>query len=115
MAAPVPGLHGNHVASRIVRVIVSFADPATEALYHGSSHRLLRRVPAEILKVAVRKLDMLHAAHDLVDLRSPPWNRLEVLRGDLVGLHSIRVNDQWRLVLRWTSKGPAEVRLLDYH
>jgi proteic killer suppression protein len=60
-------------------------------------------------------LDMLAAAVDLKDLRSPPGNRLEVLRGDLQGLHSIRINDQWRIVFRSTSNGPAEVRIVDYH
>ena len=58
---------------------------------------------------------MLHAAADLKDLRVPPGNRLEALKGDLAGLHSIRINDQWRLTFRWTSNGPAEVRIVDYH
>ena len=58
---------------------------------------------------------MLNAAVELRDLLTPPGNRLEALRGDLRGLHSIRVNDQWRLVFRWTERGPANVRLLDYH
>lgn len=58
---------------------------------------------------------MLAAAVELKDLRAPPGNRLEALRGDLQGLHSIRVNDQWRVVFRWTSSGPAEVRIVDYH
>lgn len=68
-----------------------------------------------VKKVVARKLDMLHYAHLLDDLKSPPGNRLEALKDDLVGLHSIRVNDQWRLVFEWTSLGPAKVRILDYH
>jgi proteic killer suppression protein len=96
-------------------VIVSFADAATEALYHGASDRRTRRFPRDILASALRKLDMLDAAHAVTDLRVPPGNRLEALRGDLSGYHSIRVNDQWRLVFRWTPQGPAEVRLVDYH
>jgi len=67
------------------------------------------------VKTTVRKLDMLEAATTLEDLRVPPGNRLEALKGDLRGQHSIRVNDQWRIVFRWTPRGPAEVRLLDYH
>ena len=67
------------------------------------------------MKTALRKLDMLHAAAELHDLQAPPGNRLESLRGDLRGLHSIRVNDQWRLVFRWTARGPADVRLTDHH
>ena len=58
---------------------------------------------------------MLNAAAELKDLRAPPGNRLEPLRGDLAGLHSIRINQQWRIVFRWTPFGPAEVRLVDYH
>lgn len=58
---------------------------------------------------------MLNAAHDVDDLRSPPGNRLERLRGDLAGHHSIRVNDQWRITFRWTDAGPEHVSLTDYH
>ena len=96
-------------------MIVSFADRATEALYHGEMAGLVRRFPPDIRASALRKLDMLNAAHVLLDLRSPPGNRLEALRGDLAGRHSIRVNDQWRIVFRWTDAGPEEVRLTDYH
>jgi toxin HigB-1 len=96
-------------------VIVSFADRATEALYQGTARRLAKGFPADLRRAALRKLDMLAAAVELKDLRAPPGNRLEALRGDLLGLHSIRVNDQWRVVFRWTSAGPAEVRIIDYH
>ena len=58
---------------------------------------------------------MLHYAHILDDLRSPPGNRLEKLRGELRGFHSIRVNDQWRVVFRWTDAGPEDVDVIDYH
>ena len=96
-------------------MIVSFGDRTTEALYHGEAGRLTRALPAAIHRTAVRKLDMLDAATDLNDLRSPPGNRLEALRGHLRGLHSIRINDQWRIVFRWTPNGPTEVRVIDYH
>jgi proteic killer suppression protein len=58
---------------------------------------------------------MLHYAAELSDLKSPPNNRLEELKGDLKGLHSIRVNDQWRVVFKWTAQGPKNVRIMDYH
>lgn len=96
-------------------MIVSFGDEATRALFDGGPLRAYRRLPSTIHRTAVRKLDMLHAAADLKDLRVPPGNRLEALKGDLAGLHSIRINDQWRLTFRWTSNGPAEVRIVDYH
>jgi proteic killer suppression protein len=96
-------------------VIASFGDSATEAVYHGGPVRLIRRFPPGALRVAVRKLDMLNAARALRDLQSPPGNRLEALRGVLTGFHSIRVNDQWRIVFRWTGTDAYEVRLTDYH
>lgn len=65
--------------------------------------------------VALRKLDMVHAAVELRDLRSPPGNRLEALRGDRRGQHSIRINDQWRVCFRWTDAGPEGVEIVDYH
>jgi proteic killer suppression protein len=71
--------------------------------------------PAPLAGVARRKLVMLNNAGQLDDLKSPPGNRLEALKGNLVGLHSIRVNVQWRIVFRWTSDGPDEVEIVDYH
>ena len=70
---------------------------------------------AEVARVAARKLDMMDYAGQLSDLASPPGNRLEALRSDLAGLHSIRINDQWRVVFRWTDSGPTEVDIRDYH
>lgn len=91
-------------------VIVSLGDPATEALYHGTADRRTRGFPRDIVKTSLRKLDMLSAAVTLEDLRAPPGNRLEALKGDLRGEHSVRVNDPRRIVFRWTPQGPAEVR-----
>lgn len=71
--------------------------------------------PNDIAKAARRKLVMLNNAGALGDLLSPPGNRLEALRGTLSGRHSIRINDQWRLVFRWTDNGPDEVEIVDYH
>jgi proteic killer suppression protein len=71
--------------------------------------------PANLAKVARRKLIMLDAAAFLEVLNSPPGNRLEALKGDLAGHYSIRINDQWRIVFRWTDAGPEDVEIIDYH
>ena len=71
--------------------------------------------PADLAKAARRKLIMVDAATFLESLRSPPGNRLEALRGNLAGKHSIRINDQWRVVFRWTDAGPEDVEIIDYH
>ena len=70
---------------------------------------------ANISRIARRKLDLIHYAARLDDLKAPPGNRLESLSGDLKGFHSIRINEQWRIVFRWTDAGPHEVRITDYH
>lgn len=70
---------------------------------------------SRVANVARRKLDMVDYAHELEDLRSPPGNRLEALKADLAGFHSIRINDQWRVIFRWTDAGPADVDIVDYH
>jgi len=93
-------------------MIVSFGDRRTERLYDGER---VKGFPAELLKVAWRKLDMLNRAHTLEDLRIPPANHLEGLKGDLMGFHSIRVNDRWRLVFLWHGGNAQAVRLMDYH
>lgn len=96
-------------------MIASFGDAATEDLYHGHRTRRAQRFPGDVQATVLRKLDMLNAAGSLQDLRSPPGNRLEKLEGDLEGLHSTRVNEQWRLVFRWDAGNAHEVRLTDYH
>ena len=70
---------------------------------------------SRVASVAKRKLDMLDYASQLMDLRSPPGNRLEALKHDLAGFHCIRINDQWRVIFRWTDSGPTEVDIVDYH
>ena len=96
-------------------MIISFGDITTADLYHGRTTKQVRRFPPDITRGALRKLDILNAAHQLIDLRSPPGNRLEALKGDLSGFHSIRVNDQWRIIFRWVEGGAADVSLVDYH
>jgi proteic killer suppression protein len=93
-------------------MIRSFADRDAEALFHG---RFARRVGADLQRVAQRKLRQLHTAEALRDLAAPPGNRLEALRGDRVGQHSIRINDQWRICFVWTEAGPERVEIVDYH
>jgi toxin HigB-1 len=92
-------------------VIVSFADKATEAIANGE--RVIRF--AFIENSIRRKLRMLEIAGNLNDLRIPPGNHLEKLQGSWSGFYSIRVNGQWRICFRWTTKGPSEVQLVDYH
>ena len=94
--------------------IRSFSDKATEDFFL-TGHRAKKSGWVGIESVARRKLDMVHYAAALRDLRSPPGNRLEALKGEMKGYHSIRINDQWRIVFRWTVSGAEEVRIIDYH
>ena len=96
-------------------MIVAFGNAATEDIYNGEPSARTRRFAPEVLKAAVRKLDMLNAAHSLDDLKVPPGNRLEAPKGALSGSDSIRVNGQWRLVFRWEDGFVKGVRLIDYH
>ena len=94
--------------------IRSFADRGSDEFFRtGKVHK--KAGWRQVTSVATRKLDMLHYATDLRDLRSPPGNRLEALRGDLKGYYSIRINDNWRIVFRWRNSGAEEIRIVDYH
>jgi proteic killer suppression protein len=92
-------------------MIQSFADADTEQLFREEKNRRF----AAIGRVALRKLIQMNRAGQLADLSVPPGNRLEPLQGDRSGFHSIRINDQWRIVFRWTPRGPADVAIVDYH
>jgi proteic killer suppression protein len=96
-------------------VIRSFGDRATEDLACGRKTARVRRFPADLVRPALRKLVALEAAETLDDLRIPAGNRLEPLKGDLAGHYSIRINDQWRVVFRWSDGGADDVRVIDYH
>ncbi len=96
-------------------MIQSFGDKRTEDVFEGISSRETRKFPSDLIKVAVRKLDMLNAAYQLEDLRSPPGNRLEALKGDLKGFYSIRINDQWRIIFQWQNGNALAVKIVDYH
>lgn len=96
-------------------MIASFGDKRTEDIFHGRSTKRARSFPQDLVRIAVRKLDMINAAHRLDDLRVPPGNRLEALLGDLAGSFSIRINDQWRIVFGWTGDRATDVQIADYH
>jgi toxin HigB-1 len=93
-------------------MIKAFADKRTRMVFAGECPK---GFPSSILKVARRKLKMVDAAVMLADLRAPPGNQLEALSGDRRGQHSIRINDQWRICFVWTSEGPTDVEVVDYH
>ena len=96
-------------------MLTSFANQLAEDLVYDRKSRETRRFPNELRRIARRKLLYLHEAVNLSDLKVPPGNRLETLKGDLRGYYSIRINDQWRLVFRW-NRGQAEnVQIVDYH
>ncbi len=96
-------------------MIVGFGDAGTEDVFHGDNTKAARRIPTVIWNTACRKLDMLNAAHELLDLMVPPGNRLEALGGTLTGHHSIRINKQFRIVFQWKDGNAHEVRITDYH
>ena len=96
-------------------MIVSFRNRATSDLFHGISSSRVRQIPNQIKESALHKLDVLNAAQSLEDLKSPPGNRLEALKGDFAGFHSIRVNNQWRIVFRWQDSSAHNVQVIDYH
>jgi proteic killer suppression protein len=96
-------------------MIKSFGDRTTEDLYHGISSAKVRRLPPEVRTLALYKLDVLNAVVALKELRSPPGNRLEALKGELIGFHSIRINKQWRIVFKWQGTEALDVRITDYH
>ena len=96
-------------------MIITFLTETTRDIYDGKESKQTRRVPQSIWKVAQRKLDMLNVAYSLNDLKSPPANRLEALKGDLKGKYSIRINDQYRIVFEFRDKNVYEVEITDYH
>lgn len=93
-------------------MIRSFADRETESIWLGTG---ARKLPWEVARLALRKLFLVNAARDVRDLRVPPGNRLEKLRGDRTGQLSIRVNDQWRICFRFVAGDAYEVEVADYH
>jgi proteic killer suppression protein len=93
-------------------MIKSFAGQATEAVFHDQQ---ALELPPTIQTTARRKLVQINLAQTLSDLRIPPGNRLEALKGNRAGQHSIRINDQWRVCFKWTARGVEDVEIVDYH
>ena len=97
-------------------MILSFANTATEDVFDGVNSAEARKLlPRELLRIAFRKLDQLNASDRLDDLKIPPGNRPELLKGDRKGQYSIRINDQYRICFVWTKEGPDSVEIVDYH
>jgi proteic killer suppression protein len=96
-------------------MIVSFGDKTTEDIFHGHETKAARRIAQTLWARVQTKLDLLNASSTLEDLRVPPSNPLEKLRGDWAGFYSVRVNDQYRLVFRFDSGNASDVRCTDYH
>ena len=93
-------------------MIRSFGDKETEKIWDGI---VSRKLPFDIQNVARRKLRMINSSQDINDLRIPPANRLEKLKGNLSSFHSIRINDQWRIIFEWKNDDAYEVTIVDYH
>ena len=93
-------------------MIISFGNSETEKIWLGQR---VKRIPNEIQEVGRRKLRMLNNSTNLLDLKIPPSNRLEKLSGNLKSFYSIRINDQWRLIFKWTSNNAYDVEIVDYH
>ena len=93
-------------------MINSFGSRNTEKIWEGEK---VRKLPLEIQEVGRRKLRMLHNSQSILDLRIPPSNRLEKLKGDMKEFYSIRINDQWRVIFKWNNGNAEDVEIIDYH
>ena len=97
-------------------MIQTFRDKGSEDVFNGVNSPAARAAcPPSLWKVAYRKLDQLDSASSLSDLRIPPGNRLEALKGDRAGQHSVRINERYRICFTWSEGGPSEVQIVDYH
>ena len=96
-------------------MIIGYADEATRDVHTGTESRAARRFGPHVRLVARRKLDLIGAAADIRDLAIPPGNRLEKLKGRLAGFHSIRINDQFRIIFKFRGGQASHVQIVDYH
>ncbi len=96
-------------------MIISFGNQGTADLFNGIESREARKIPSEITKTALKKLDILNAAEQLDELKVPPGNRLEALKGNLKGYYSIRINNRWRIIFQWNNGKVSQVQIIDYH
>ncbi len=95
--------------------IQSFGDSRTEKIFFGVKDKEVATFPANLIKIAERKLDMIEAAVVLQDLASPPGNRLHALKHELKGFYAVSINDQWRVIFKWETDGPQQVKIHDCH
>jgi toxin HigB-1 len=93
-------------------MIKSFGNSETVKIWNGER---VKKIPIEIQQIARRKLRMINNAQSLIDLTIPPANRLEKLKGNLKAFHSIRINNQWRIIFKWNETDASEVEIIDYH
>jgi toxin HigB-1 len=93
-------------------MIISFGNSDTAQVWNGNR---VKKLPSEIQNIGRRKLRMINSSVDIADLRIPPANRLEKLTGKLKGFYSIRINDQWRIIFKWSAGNAFEVEIIDYH
>jgi proteic killer suppression protein len=97
-------------------MITSFKDNATEDIFNGKNTKDARKIcPRDVWKIAIRKLDQLDSVIELDELKIPPGNMLEALKGDRNGEYSIRINNQYRICFKWSESGPDLVEITDYH
>ena len=96
-------------------MIRSFGHDLAEDLFYDRDSKAVRKFPSDLKRTARRKILYLHDAGDLNDLKVPPGNRLEMLKGDLKGYYSIRINDQWRVIFHWEGSDALNVKVVDYH
>ena len=96
-------------------MIIHFKSQTTQDIYDGIRSKQARKIPSTVWKVAQRKLDMINAASKLSDLKAPPGNRLKALKGHLEGFHSVRINDQYRIIFRFKDSNAYDVEITDYH
>lgn len=100
------------LVTRSVYMIKGFGNKETEKIWNGL---ISKKLPGEIQQIGRRKLRMLNNSQDIQDLRIPPSNRLEKLSGKLKNYHSIRINNQWRIIFKWQNGNSSEVEIIDYH
>ena len=100
------------LVTQCVIMIKSFGNKQTEKIYQGER---IAKLPLEIQRIGLRKLIMLDQSQDIKDLSIPPSNRLEKLKGNMKAYHSIRINDQWRIIFKWINNNAFDVEIIDYH
>lgn len=96
-------------------MIQSFGNKMTQDLFTGKQAKETRHYPAELHRITLRKLALIDYATQVNQLKIPPGNRLEKLRGDYIGFYSLRVNDQWRVIFKWSGENATDVSIIDYH